>query len=121
MNPRSEGRIREEEGPITCMPRFRAIRPASAMPAAPTSLLERAREALLRLVMLSVASKTVQVRHEKAVTVSTETHGGGYQLPDSYRSEAVKDCIEFLKRSAEAGERERLLHRPSPPWTQRQE
>lgn len=99
---KSEGRRELEEGPITCMPRFRGLRPATATPAAPTSLLERAREALLRLVMLSVATKTVQVRHEKAVSIGTEMHGGGYtQLPDSYRNEAVKDCIEFFKRSAE--------------------
>jgi hypothetical protein len=93
------------EGPITCMPRFRGLRPATTTPAAPTSLLERAREAIVRLAMLSVASKTVQVRREKAVSIGAEAQGGGYQLPDSYRSEAVKDCIEFLKRSAE-GERE---------------
>ncbi|KAJ4787189.1 Transducin/WD40 repeat-like superfamily protein [Rhynchospora pubera] len=103
MDRKSEERM--EERPITCMPRFRPLRPATAAPAAPTSLFERTREALLRLVMLSVASKTVEVRHEKAVSIGTETHGAGYQLPDSYRSEAVKDCIEFFKRSAE-GERE---------------
>lgn len=69
-----------------CIPRMRG--------ASPASLLERFREVVFRLIMLSAISKT---------------HGSGSSCggkasrscpPDSHYSEAVADCIEFIKKSA---------------------
>lgn len=62
------------------------------------SLLERFREAVLRLMMLSALSKATN-------------HGGGssdrgqrrrYYPNDPHHSEAVADCIEFIKEKAAA-------------------
>lgn len=59
------------------------------------SLLERFREAVFRLIMLTALSK------------ATTGHGGSrrdvprsYYPNDPHHSEAVADCIEFIKKSA---------------------
>ena len=64
------------------------------------TLLERFREAVFRLMMLSALSKA-------------SSHGGSGEQPqrqrryhphDPHHSEAVADCIEFIKRKAATDE-----------------
>ena len=61
------------------------------------SLLERFREAVFRLIMLTALSKAT-------------SHSGSRDVPRSYypnephHSEAVADCIEFIKKSASPGD-----------------
>lgn len=75
---------------ITCLPR---LRHRQATFDTPMSLFNRLREVLLRLIMLSSAvSRTIETHQAPPARV--------YQSLDSHRSEAVKDCIEFFKRSA---------------------
>ncbi|ONK71961.1 uncharacterized protein A4U43_C04F14220 [Asparagus officinalis] len=65
----------------------------------PTSMLDRLREVVFRLIMFTAISKGSRSR------VDTETSpviSKVYRHQDSYRSEAVEDCIEFFKRSAGA-------------------
>lgn len=77
---------------ITCLPRLRRRQATFDTPMS-MSLFNRLREVLLRLIMIS-----------SAVSRTTETHQAPparvHQNLDSHRSEAVKDCIEFFKRSA---------------------
>lgn len=72
------------------------------------SLLDRLRDAVLRLIMLSALSKaaatTTQERKPNAQR-STACH---YYYPHRHhepqRSEALADCIEFMKKSATAAD-----------------
>ncbi|CAL9095008.1 unnamed protein product, partial [Musa textilis] len=66
--------------------------------AAPASLLGRFRVVVFKLIMLSAMSKSVRTRRERTPPGGTACQR---HHPDSYRSEAVEDCIEFFKRSAE--------------------
>ncbi|KAF8410457.1 hypothetical protein HHK36_002986 [Tetracentron sinense] len=63
----------------------------------PISLLERFREAVFRLIMLSALSKATH--HSEPVNVPR-----AYNPLDPHHSEAVADCIEFIKKSALADE-----------------
>ncbi|RWR85941.1 Transducin/WD40 repeat-like superfamily protein [Cinnamomum micranthum f. kanehirae] len=82
------GRRRNMKTGSFCIPKLRGNR------ASPSALLERFRDVVFRLIMLSTISKTQQ---------SGSSCGGkasrGYP-PDSHYSEAVADCIEFIKKSA---------------------
>ncbi|OAY74242.1 hypothetical protein ACMD2_08711 [Ananas comosus] len=89
--------------PTTCMPRLRKCRGGGGV-ATPMSLLERFREVVLRLIMLSAVSKAATAT-AVAQTSTDRASGVGASVrrePDSHRSEAVEDCIEFFKRSAAA-------------------
>lgn len=63
----------------------------------PTSLLERFREAVFRLIMLSALSKATN--HTESGDVRRS-----YHPQESHRSDAVAECIEFIKKSASADE-----------------
>ncbi|KAG6507258.1 hypothetical protein ZIOFF_032600 [Zingiber officinale] len=78
-----------------CMPRL--WRKPLPMPA-PASILERFREAVFKLMISSVVSKgrRREMLEEAAARQRLQL------APDSYRSEAVEDCIKFFKRSAAA-------------------
>nr|DAD22372.1 TPA_asm: hypothetical protein HUJ06_023835 [Nelumbo nucifera] len=65
----------------------------------PMSLLERFREAVFRLFMLSAVSNKPTTHHSKPV-VSSEHRGYYPHTHDPFQSEAVADCIEFIKKSA---------------------
>ncbi|XP_040378906.1 uncharacterized protein LOC121054137 [Oryza brachyantha] len=109
---------------VTCIPRLRgggggarrprrAAAPASSAGAAPVSVLDRVRDVVLRLAMLSAATtKGALPQQQTAATVKTSPGRSAARraaavrmspssaYTDSYRSEAVDECIEFLKRSA---------------------
>ncbi|WJX55717.1 hypothetical protein P8452_46227 [Trifolium repens] len=79
-----------------CMPRLKSNSYKNKIPS-PMTLLERFREAVFRLMMMSAFSKT------------TTNHGGSgdgerqrrcYSHYDTHNSEAVADCIEFIKKKA---------------------
>ncbi|KAJ1408801.1 hypothetical protein SESBI_23213 [Sesbania bispinosa] len=80
-----------------CMPRLKSNSCKNKVPS-PMTLLERFREAVLRLMMFSALSKA-----------TTTNHGGGERQRryrhsnspyDPHHSEAVADCIEFIKKKA---------------------
>ncbi|THU73108.1 hypothetical protein C4D60_Mb04t19320 [Musa balbisiana] len=77
-----------------CIPRARSNRPVTAH----MSLLERIREVVFKLIMLSAMLKSTGTgaQREKLRKASIRAS----KPPDSYRSEAVEDCIEYVKRSA---------------------
>ena len=80
-----------------CMPRLKSNSYKNKIPS-PMTLLERFREAVFRLMMMSAFSKTAT------------NHGGSgdgerqirYSHYDTHNSEAVADCIEFIKKKAAA-------------------
>lgn len=82
-----------------CMPRLKSSSCKNKIPS-PMTLLERFREAVLRLMMMSALSKA---------TNNGNNHGGSrdgerqrrYNSPyDPHHTEAVADCIEFIKKKA---------------------
>uniref|UniRef100_A0ACD5V372 Uncharacterized protein n=1 Tax=Avena sativa TaxID=4498 RepID=A0ACD5V372_AVESA len=108
---------------VTCMPRLRGggsvrRRPrqhgAGGAPPAPTSsvsVIDRVRDVLLRLAMLSASSSSspkhgARLHHHQQQTTAPgpPTRAASVRMSpsysDSYPSDAVDDCIEFLKRSA---------------------
>ncbi|PIA55507.1 hypothetical protein AQUCO_00700064v1 [Aquilegia coerulea] len=64
----------------------------------PISLLERFREAVFRLIMLTALSKTT--RRQNDSDNSTVPKSRSYYSPDQHQSDAVADCIEFIKKSS---------------------
>lgn len=72
------------------------------------SLLDRFREAVFRLIMLSALSKattTTTTTHgrktEKSATIHKRSTSYQYNYAyEPHHSEAVADCIEFIKKSA---------------------
>ncbi|KAJ7953118.1 Steroid receptor seven-up, A like [Quillaja saponaria] len=81
-----------------CIPRFKSnartnnIKNKSNL--SPMSMLERFREAVLRLIMVSALSKATN-------QAATGSDGGQFYYPnDPHHSEAVADCIEFIKKKA---------------------
>ncbi|KAK4346927.1 hypothetical protein RND71_033266 [Anisodus tanguticus] len=63
----------------------------------PISLLDRFRQAVFRLIMLSAMSKATQ--QEQRSNSSPISHRS-YYSHEHHHSEAVADCIEFIKKSA---------------------
>jgi len=112
-----------KEATATCIPRLRggggrrSRRGAAATQQ--VSMLDRVRDVVLRLAMLSAASTATTTakgapgtlrRMATAAATATPSRAAARVSPaasvaytDSYRSEAVDDCIEFLKRSAAGG------------------
>uniref|UniRef100_A0A0D9XI63 Uncharacterized protein n=1 Tax=Leersia perrieri TaxID=77586 RepID=A0A0D9XI63_9ORYZ len=110
-----------------CMPRLMrgSCRASTARPAASVSLLERIRDVVLRLIMLSAVSKasSANKRSNGGKSASSSPRAGGWRRErsspaapppatcrrdDSIRNEAVEDCIEFLKRSSAEGDTAKL-------------
>ncbi|WRX10615.1 hypothetical protein QQP08_003102 [Theobroma cacao] len=75
-----------------CMPRFKGSNKNKRL--SPMTLLERFREAVLRLIMLSALTKTSH-HHTGSSTAPRK-----YYPADAHHSEAVADCIEFIKKKA---------------------
>ncbi|CAN6311480.1 unnamed protein product [Urochloa humidicola] len=109
----------------TCMPRLvrggGGCRASTARPAASVSLLERIRDVVLRLIMLSAVSRASVQRTSsgKSSKASSPRAAGRHRdsdaavaatcrRDDSIRNEAVEDCIEFLKRSSAEGDAAKL-------------
>ncbi|KAE8815189.1 hypothetical protein D1007_07514 [Hordeum vulgare] len=102
-----------------CMPRLTRGRcrasSSTARPAASVSLLERVRDVVLRLIMLTAVSKASVHRSSSSSRTSSPRAGRGAaavavtcRRDESIRNEAVEECIEFLKRSSAEGEAVKL-------------
>lgn len=109
-----------KEATVTCIPRLRGggggRRSRRGAAATQVSMLDRVRDVMLRLAMLSAASTATTTKgasvtttmRRPAAAAATPSRAAARVSPaaasvaytDSYRSEAVDDCIEFLKRSA---------------------
>uniref|UniRef100_A0A0E0P4K7 Uncharacterized protein n=1 Tax=Oryza rufipogon TaxID=4529 RepID=A0A0E0P4K7_ORYRU len=119
---------------VTCIPRLRsgggggarrhrraASSGGASAPPVSSSVLDRVRDVVLRLAMLSAASTTTKQgalppQQQTATPIrtslgrsaaATSRRSAAVRMSpaapayaDSYRSEAVDECIEFLKRSA---------------------
>lgn len=59
----------------------------------PLTLLDRFREAVLRIIMISATSNPTP-RRRKPTTVNSQKY---YNSTDTYHNEAVADCIEFIR------------------------
>ncbi|CAL5033918.1 unnamed protein product [Urochloa decumbens] len=112
-----------KEATVTCIPRLRGgggRRSRRGSAATQVSMLDRVRDVVLRLAMLSAASTATttakgapgNLRRPATAAAATATPSraaarvgpaASVSYTDSYRSEAVDDCIEFLKRSAAGG------------------
>ncbi|GLT82652.1 hypothetical protein SLE2022_010110 [Rubroshorea leprosula] len=75
-----------------CIPRFRSNKKTRP---SPMTLLERFRETVLRLIMLSALSKSSHTPGSSPVVQPRK-----YCPADAHQSEAVADCIEFIKKKA---------------------
>ncbi|GJN37785.1 hypothetical protein PR202_gb26774 [Eleusine coracana subsp. coracana] len=106
-----------------CMPRLvcggGGCRASTARPAASVSLLERIRDVVLRLIMLSAVSRSASVQRTtssgRTKAKASSPRAGRHRRDsvtcrrdDSIRKEAVEDCIEFLKRSSAEGDAAKL-------------
>ncbi|CAM0957451.1 unnamed protein product [Alopecurus aequalis] len=104
-----------------CFPRLTrgSCRASTAQPAASVSLLERIRDVVLRLIMLTAVSKASVQRSSSSRASSPRADGWHAgrdpaavavtcRRDDSIRNEAVEECIEFLKRSSVEGDTVKL-------------
>ncbi|MFS8033982.1 hypothetical protein Hanom_Chr17g01575881 [Helianthus anomalus] len=117
-----------------CMPaRMRANRKTTRL--SPMSLLDRFREAVFRLIMISALSRVSTTPNTSSSSTSTSTYNSHSPLrlssrsssksspavtshqrhrsyhhyaSDSHHTEAVADCIEFIKRSANEENRDSI-------------
>ncbi|KAL3723741.1 hypothetical protein ACJRO7_035847 [Eucalyptus globulus] len=111
-----EKQLRGEEGEeqcsprkakAQCIPRLRVpIASSSSCSArshrfAPSTLLERFREAVFRLMMLSALSKSSPSPPPPPPPLSRQ-HRPYYPVNDPHHSEALADCIEFINRKKKA-------------------
>ncbi|CAN4078753.1 unnamed protein product [Withania somnifera] len=88
---KSKGRSRRRIKNPFCMPKLKAGNNCSRKTnrLSPMSFLDRFRQAVFRLIMLSAMSKATQQQELRS----------NYSR-DHHHTEAVADCIEFIKRSA---------------------
>ncbi|MCD9645159.1 hypothetical protein HAX54_033880 [Datura stramonium] len=101
MEKSSKGRRRRMKNPF-CMPKIRGSNNSCTPKSnrlSPMSLLDRFRQAVFRLIMLSAMSKATQ--QEQRSNLSPISHRS-YYSHEHHHSEAVADCIEFIKKSATA-------------------
>ncbi|CAN1184732.1 hypothetical protein LINPERHAP2_LOCUS37151 [Linum perenne] len=83
-----------------CIPKLRATATCSVKShgrLSPMSLLQRFREAVFRLMMISALSKASSSSSAGRMVRRASYHR---YLADPYHSEAVADCIEFIKKTA---------------------
>lgn len=97
---------------LPCLQKFNSSTSSSASrpskPLTPMTLLERFREAVFRFIMLSALSKvqtnptaTTSTCSLSSSSISQASRSCYYYNPvDPHHSEAVADCIEFIKRKA---------------------
>lgn len=90
-----------------CMPRLKGSSSRSRKSTrliTPMSLLDRFREAVFRLIMLSALSKATAVdenRSSSSASSGVQNRRPYYHYSyDPHHNEAVADCIEFIKKSA---------------------
>ncbi|CAA7056980.1 unnamed protein product [Microthlaspi erraticum] len=80
-----------------CVPRVKTSSRTIGDGEISVTLLDRFREALLRLIMISAVSKSTSRRRNKQPQTSNVRQQKYYNTADSYHSEAVADCIEFIR------------------------
>ena len=86
-----------------CIPRLRSGSNGNNKNKTPAmTLLERFREAVFRLIMLSALSKATTTTHNNYHHHRHQAHVSRsyYNPADPHHSEAVADCIEFIKKKA---------------------
>ncbi|OIS98256.1 hypothetical protein A4A49_17592 [Nicotiana attenuata] len=94
---KSKGRRRRMKNPF-CMPKLRGsncTRKSNRL--TPMSVLDRFRQAVFRLIMLSAMSKATQQDSQRS---SSPISHRSFYSHEPHHSEAVADCIEFIKKSA---------------------
>ncbi|GMJ08793.1 hypothetical protein HRI_004548500 [Hibiscus trionum] len=80
-----------------CMPKMKGSNKNKRLSS--MSLLERFREAVFRLIMLSALTKAATQPHTTSSSATATPRK--YSRPaDAHHSEAVADCIEFIKKKA---------------------
>lgn len=98
MDAKRRGRsMKASAGTTPCIPRRLK---SNRKIANPTTLLERLRDVVLRLIMFSAISSKTTSRTSTRSRSETSPVSRPCRHHDSYRSEAVEECIEFFKRSA---------------------
>ncbi|CDP01906.1 unnamed protein product [Coffea canephora] len=65
----------------------------------PMSLLDRFREAVLKLILLSALTKTANNGRKYSANAAQRSSSSNYNPYEPHQSEAVADCIEFIKKS----------------------
>lgn len=89
----------KNSGPGFCVPRVKHNSRTTGdgeISVTPMTLLDRFREAVLRLIMISAVSKSTSRRRNKQ-PAATDRCQKYYNPSDTYHSEAVADCIEFIR------------------------
>lgn len=91
-----------------CIPRLRGSTRKSTRLISPMSLLERFRVAVFRLIMMQSALSKGTTREKKTSSSSAvhQYHRSCYSY-DTHHSEAVADCIEFIKKSSAIDDEDR--------------
>lgn len=92
-----------------CIPRLKPASSAAATVSSktrrftPVSLLDRFREAVFRLIMISALSSSSRAGSPGPSPSSKSRCSGPYYYdycPSTHHSDAVADCIEFMKKKA---------------------
>ncbi|GMI66065.1 hypothetical protein HRI_000275800 [Hibiscus trionum] len=81
-----------------CMPGFKGNNKNKRL--SPTTLLQRFREAVFRLIMISALGKASHHRSSTSYSNAPQK----YYTADAHHSEAVADCIEFIKKKSSTTE-----------------
>ncbi|KAK8619116.1 hypothetical protein V6N13_133083 [Hibiscus sabdariffa] len=96
MEKKTRGIPRKMKISNLCVPRMKGSNKNKCL--SPMSLLERLREAVFRLIMLSALTKAATQPHTTSSAPATPRKY--YRPADAHHSEAVADCIEFIKKKA---------------------
>ncbi|MBA0741916.1 hypothetical protein Gogos_015035 [Gossypium gossypioides] len=100
MEKKTRGSPKIMKSSILCMPGFKSNNKNNKR-LSPVTLLERFREAVFRLIMLSALSKASHHHHHHHHhQSSSSTVPRRYYPADAHHNEAVADCIEFIKKKS---------------------
>ncbi|KAB2004367.1 hypothetical protein ERO13_D11G183450v2 [Gossypium hirsutum] len=94
MEKKTRGSPKIMKSSILCIPGFKSNNKNNKR-LSPVTLLERFREAVFRLIMLSALSKASHHHQSSSSTVPRR-----YYPADAHHNEAVADCIEFIKKKS---------------------
>ncbi|GAA0185465.1 hypothetical protein LIER_32753 [Lithospermum erythrorhizon] len=103
-NYSSKGKIRKNMSSLLARNRGRSTKKTNRMSSSPMSLLDRFREAVFRLIMVSALSSSTTHRGQRVDTRGSNNYYNCYK-EEPHRSQDVADCIEFIKKSAYSNER----------------
>ncbi|KAH1047773.1 hypothetical protein J1N35_038557 [Gossypium stocksii] len=97
MENKTRGTPKKMKTSNLCMPRWKGNNKNKRL--SPMNLLERFREAVFRLIMLSALTKATAT-HPHRTPAASGAPRRYYQPADTHHSEAVADCIEFIKKKS---------------------